>query len=66
VRAGSRTRELYDAVSRVAQALAAAGVVRATASRVLPNMPETVIAMLAAASIGAIWTSCSPTSAPRA
>ncbi|MBY0462107.1 MAG: acetoacetate--CoA ligase, partial [Alphaproteobacteria bacterium] len=26
----------------------------------LPNLPETVIAMLAAASIGAIWTSCSP------
>lgn len=26
----------------------------------LPNMPQTVIAMLAAASIGAIWSSCSP------
>ena len=26
----------------------------------MPNMPETVIAMLAAASIGAIWSSCSP------
>ena len=26
----------------------------------LPNVPETVIAMLAAASIGAIWSSCSP------
>lgn len=26
----------------------------------LPNMPETIIAMLAATSIGAIWTSCSP------
>eukprot|EP00119_Amphimedon_queenslandica_P018263 XP_019858682.1 PREDICTED: uncharacterized protein LOC100637012 [Amphimedon queenslandica] len=26
----------------------------------LPNMPETVIAMLASASIGAIWSSCSP------
>ncbi|MCB0358196.1 MAG: acetoacetate--CoA ligase [Bdellovibrionales bacterium] len=26
----------------------------------LPNIPETVIAMLAAASIGAIWSSCSP------
>jgi len=53
--------ELYDAVSRVAQALTAAGVVKG--DRVgawLPNMPETIIAMLAAASIGAIWTSCSP------
>jgi acetoacetyl-CoA synthetase len=26
----------------------------------LPNIPETVIAMLAAASLGATWTSCSP------
>ena len=26
----------------------------------LPNMPETVIAMLATASLGAIWSSCSP------
>ncbi len=26
----------------------------------LPNIPQTVIAMLAATSIGAIWTSCSP------
>ena len=26
----------------------------------LPNLPETVIAMLGAASLGAIWSSCSP------
>jgi acetoacetyl-CoA synthetase len=26
----------------------------------LPNMPETVVAMLAATSLGAIWSSCSP------
>ena len=26
----------------------------------LPNMPETIAAMLAAASLGAIWSSCSP------
>jgi acetoacetyl-CoA synthetase len=26
----------------------------------LPNLPETIIAMLAATSIGAIWSSCSP------
>jgi acetoacetyl-CoA synthetase len=26
----------------------------------LPNVPQTVIAMLAAASVGAVWTSCSP------
>ena len=26
----------------------------------LPNMPETVIAMLATTSLGAVWSSCSP------
>ena len=26
----------------------------------MPNVPETVIAMLAAASLGAAWSSCSP------
>ncbi|WP_281660267.1 acetoacetate--CoA ligase [Microvirgula aerodenitrificans] len=54
-------RELYDAVSRVAQALAADGV--GPGDRVgamLPNLPETLIAMLATASLGAIWASCSP------
>ena len=53
--------DLYDEVSRVQQALAAAGV--AEGDRVaafMPNMPETVIAMLAAASLGATFTSCSP------
>jgi acetoacetyl-CoA synthetase len=53
--------ECYDEVSRVAQALAAAGV--KTGDRVagfMPNMPESVVAMLAAVSLGAVWTSCSP------
>ncbi len=27
---------------------------------ILPNMPESVMAMLAAASLGAVWSSCSP------
>jgi acetoacetyl-CoA synthetase len=31
----------------------------------LPNLPETVTAMLAAASLGAIWSSCSPDFGPR-
>jgi len=26
----------------------------------MPNIPETVIAMLASSSIGAVWSSCSP------
>ena len=53
--------ELHETVSRLAQALAADGV--GSGDRVagyLPNMPETVIAMLAAASLGAVWSSCSP------
>ncbi|MEQ1882562.1 MAG: acetoacetate--CoA ligase [Burkholderiales bacterium] len=53
--------EVYDAVSRTAQALKAAGI--AEGDRVaafMPNMPETIIFMLAASSLGAIWSSCSP------
>jgi acetoacetyl-CoA synthetase len=48
-------------VARASAALAAAGV--RTGDRVagyLPNLPETIIAMLAAASLGAVWSSCSP------
>ena len=54
-------KDLHDEVARVAAGLRAAGV--ATGDRVagfLPNLPETVIAMLAAASLGATWSSCSP------
>ncbi|MGF1610784.1 MAG: acetoacetate--CoA ligase [Kiloniellales bacterium] len=53
--------ELHDRVARTAQALAAKGV--GPGDRVagfMPNMPETVIAMLATAALGAIWSSCSP------
>ncbi len=53
--------ELYDQVSSAAQELAGAGV--ASGDRVaacLPNVPEAIIAMLATASLGAIW-SCCPT-----
>jgi len=52
---------LYDEVSRIAAGLRSLGV--GTGDRVagfMPNIPETVIAMLAATSIGAIWSSCSP------
>jgi len=54
-------RELSQSVSRVAQALRASGV--QSGDRVagyLPNIPEAVVAMLAAASLGAQWSSCSP------
>ena len=53
--------ELYDEVARLAKSLRDAGI--ATGDRVagyVPNMPHSVVAMLAAASIGAIWSSCSP------
>jgi acetoacetyl-CoA synthetase len=53
--------ELAADVSRLAQALASWGV--GPGDRVagfLPNVPEAVIAMLAATSLGAIWSSCSP------
>ena len=52
---------LYHEVSRLAQALRANGV--KAGDRVagyMPNIPGSVIAMLAATSIGAIWSSCSP------
>jgi len=54
-------RQLYDLVSRLSQALAAAGVKKGDrVAGYLPNLPESVAAMLATASLGAIWSSCSP------
>ena len=53
-------RQLNDQVARWQKALAAAGV--EAGDRVagwLPNIPEAVIAMLAAASLGAVWSCCS-------
>ncbi len=53
--------ELEASASRVAQALAAMGVVAGDrVAAYLPNMPEAVVAMLGATSRGAVWTSCSP------
>jgi acetoacetyl-CoA synthetase len=54
-------RELHTEVARIAAGLAGAGVVAGDrVAGYLPNLPETIIAMLAAASLGAIWSSCSP------
>jgi acetoacetyl-CoA synthetase len=53
--------ELYRAVGELAEFLRGAGV--GPGDRVagfLPNVPEAVVAMLASASIGALWSSCSP------
>lgn len=52
-------RQLYQHVAGVASALRKFGI--EPGDRVagyLPNIPETIIAMLAATSIGAIWSSC--------
>jgi acetoacetyl-CoA synthetase len=53
--------ELHAEVGRLSHALRQAGV--GNGDRVagfMPNVPETVIAMLAATSLGAVWSSCSP------
>ncbi len=53
--------ELTDEVSRLAQALRTMGVtVGDRVCAYVPNAPEALIGMLAATSIGAIWSSCSP------
>ena len=53
--------ELYVEVEQLAAGLKAAGVtVGDRVAAFMPNVPETIIAMLAATSLGAMWTSCSP------
>jgi acetoacetyl-CoA synthetase len=53
--------QLQTLVSRLQQAMKAAGVgVGDRVAAMLPNIPEAIAAMLAATSIGAIWSSCSP------
>ncbi len=59
-RVWSRDR-LYDTTSRLAQALAAAGIGEGDrVAAFLPNMPEAVAVMAAAAALGAVFSSCSP------
>ncbi len=54
-------RELRSEVAALAGALRSAGLNRGDrVGAFMPNIPETVIAMLATASIGAIFSSCSP------
>ncbi len=62
---GIRTRltrkELFQATASCAAALRAAGLNAGDrVAAYLPNIPETVIVMLAAASLGAVFSSCSP------
>jgi len=54
-------RELRAEVARIAAGLRAVGVVPGDrVAGYLPNLPEAAVAMLATASLGAIWSSCSP------
>ncbi len=60
-------KELYTAVSRLANALRQIGV--RPGDRVagyMPNLMETAIAMLSATSIGAVWSSCATDIGPHA
>ncbi len=53
--------ELYGEVSKLAQAMRDAGIVEGDrVAGYLPNAPIAVVAMLATASLGAIWVSASP------
>ncbi len=54
-------RELYQQVASVADWLRNNGLQAGDrVAAFMPNMPETVVAMLAATSLGAVWTSTSP------
>jgi acetoacetyl-CoA synthetase len=54
-------RELFEQVAAVAGFLKRNGIQAGDrVAAVLPNVPEAVIAMLATAAIGAVWSSCSP------
>ena len=58
--------ELRDQAARIAAGLRALGVERGDrVAAYMPNIPETVAAFLATASIGATWSSCSPDFGPR-
>jgi acetoacetyl-CoA synthetase len=53
--------QLYDKVAKLAKRMREEGITKGDlVAGFMPNMPETIIAMLASASIGAIWSSCSP------
>lgn len=54
-------QEIYNQTAKLAAALKAMGVQKGDrVVNFMPNRPETIIAFLATASIGAIWSSCSP------
>jgi acetoacetyl-CoA synthetase len=53
--------ELHTSTARLAHALRALGVGKGDrVAGYLPNIPEAIVSVLACASLGAIWSSCSP------
>ncbi len=53
--------ELHALVSRLQQLFISVGLKEGDrVAAMMPNMPETIAAMLATASLGAVWSSCSP------
>ena len=59
-------KELYLQVSKVAHSFRNLGLKKGDrVAALMPNIPETVISMLAVSSIGAIWSSCSPDFGPK-
>src|SRR4051812_3317203 len=53
--------ELYADVQRFASALRRAGIQPGDrVAAYMPNLPETIVAVLGAAAVGAVWSSCSP------
>src|SRR4051794_6923990 len=58
--------DLRSLTARIAAGLRASGVQRGDrVAAYMPNIPETAAAFLACASIGAVWSSCSPDFGPR-
>jgi acetoacetyl-CoA synthetase len=62
---GTRTEltrdELRASVARVRAGLVRAGIEKGDrVAALMPNCPETLVAFLASASLGAVWSSCSP------
>lgn len=53
--------QLRAQVASMSRALRATGIIAGDrVAGFVPNMPQAIVAMLAAASIGAVWSSCSP------
>lgn len=60
-------KELYEQVARLAQALRKEGIKAGdTIAAYMPNVPQTIIAMLACSAVGAVWCSCATDIGPQA